>query len=53
MGNNENGAIIILSHTLKYLNQVLEAPKVDSRLRLVKYRQLCPSCKNSGNLNAL
>ena len=53
MGNDQDGTLCILAHTLKYLNQVLEAPKVDSRLRLVKYGQLCPSCKNGGNLNAL
>ena len=53
MGNNENGAIIILSHTLKYLDQVLEAPKIDPRFRFIKNRKLCISCNNSSDLNSL
>ena len=51
---DRDGAVVDgISHLLKDLNQVLEAPEIDSRLRLVENGQLRAPGQNSGDLNSL
>src|SRR5699024_132984 len=53
MGNDQNGTFNIASHLLKYLDQILETPEINSRFRLVKNRKFRSSGKDRGNLNSL
>ena len=53
MGNNYDGAVDFPAHLFKYPNQVVEAPEVDPRLRLVENRELCPTRKHHRDLNSL
>ena len=38
-------------HTLKYLDQVLEAPQINTGFRLIKYGKLCTSCQYRSNFD--
>ena len=54
MGDDDNRAVMdLLAHPLKDPDQVLEAPQVDSGLRLVKYGKLCLPGKHGRDLNSL
>ena len=43
----------MIRHFFKDVDQVLEAPQVDPRFRLVKNRQLCAARQDHGDLDAL
>lgn len=54
MADDEDGAVAAhLPHPLKDADEVLEAPQVDARFRLVKHGQLRAAREHRCNLNAL
>ena len=53
MGDDHDRAIGSLPHFLKHLDQVLEAPEIDTGLRLVKHRKLCAPGQDGGDLDPL
>lgn len=54
MADDEDGAVAAhLPHPLKDADEVLEAPQVDARFRLVEHGQLRAAREHRCNLNAL
>ena len=53
MGDNQNRPVGVLAHTLKYLDQVLEAPQVNPRFRFIEHGQLGSPGQHSGDLDPL
>ena len=53
MGNNQNCPLYSLANIFKYLNQILEAPNINTSLWLIKDRELGASSQHSSNLNTL
>ena len=54
MGDDNDGAVFdLLAHLFKDADQVLEAPEVDARFRLVKHRKARMPCKQRRDLNPL
>ena len=53
MRDDEDGAALFLVHVFKHLNEVLEAPQVNTGLGFVKDRQLGAADHHGGDLNTL
>ena len=54
MRDDEYGAVLDVGpHALEHLDQVLEGPQVDARLRLVEHGQGRAPCQHRGDLDAL
>ena len=51
--DNDGAVLDVAAHVLENADKVLEAPKVYSRLGLVKYAQLSLTGKQGSNLDAL
>lgn len=52
MGNNNQRIVPGAVYVLKNVNQVIKAPEVDSRFRLIKNGKGCVSGNNCGNFNS-
>ena len=52
MGNDNQGIVAGFMHLLEHLNQVVEAPQVDSGFRLVKYGKRRVARHDGSNLDS-
>ena len=51
MGDNNQGIFLFIMHLFKNLNQVAEAPQINTRFRLIEYGKRSISCNDCSNFN--
>ena len=49
--NNDRSAVAVFAHILEDTNEIIEAPEVDTSLRLVKESEFYITSENSSYLN--